>query len=212
MVARGKWAQGIEPRNFTWILQDKLAVCERPGGYGANHRKVRRQEEIIWLREQGFTLVVSLSASPHNLHNYDDMGMPWLHRPFTPSDEQDRFLAALFPELRTLISSGERIVLHQDELSDRVGGLLAAYVLWNQLVPGGPQAISVMEQLLHKGLGPGARALVALVPRLPAPGAPIVGGVGPGSAAEQLEASDGDAGAEDAAEAGADGSGADGPA
>ncbi len=31
-------------------------MCERPGGYGANHRRVRRQEEIIWIREQGFTL------------------------------------------------------------------------------------------------------------------------------------------------------------
>ena len=27
---RGKWALGITPRNFTWILKDKLAICERP--------------------------------------------------------------------------------------------------------------------------------------------------------------------------------------
>ena len=170
MAMRGKWAQGIEPRNFTWILQGKLAVCERPGGYGQNHRKVRRQEEIIWLREQGFSLVVSLSASPHNLHNYDEMQMPWLHRPFTASDDQEQYMARLFPELRRLLLDGAKLILHQEELSDRVGGLMAAYVLWNQLVPGGPQAISVVEQLLHRQLGPGARSLVALVPRLPAPG------------------------------------------
>src|SRR3546814_14562440 len=97
MVLRGKWAQGIEPRNFTWILQGKLAVCERPGGYGANHRKVRRQEEIIWLREQGFTMVVSLAVSPHNLHNYDEMGMPWRHPPFTRSDDQEAYTSRLFP-------------------------------------------------------------------------------------------------------------------
>ena len=23
---RGKWAQGIQPRSFTWILKDKLAI------------------------------------------------------------------------------------------------------------------------------------------------------------------------------------------
>ena len=68
---KGKWAQGIQPRNFAWVIQDRLAVCERPGGYAANHRRVRRQEEIIWIREQGFTCVVSLIPSPHNLHNYD---------------------------------------------------------------------------------------------------------------------------------------------
>src|SRR3546814_20051018 len=100
MVLRGKWAQGIEPRNFTWILQGKLAVCERPGGYGANHRKVRRQEEIIWLREQGFTMVVSLAVSPHNLHTYDEMGMPWRPRPFTRHDDQEAPPTTPFPELR----------------------------------------------------------------------------------------------------------------
>ena len=30
---KGKWAQGIEPRNFAWIIKDQLAVSERPGGY-----------------------------------------------------------------------------------------------------------------------------------------------------------------------------------
>ena len=28
---KGKWAQGITPRNFVWVLKDRLAVCERPG-------------------------------------------------------------------------------------------------------------------------------------------------------------------------------------
>ena len=65
-------------------------------------------------------------------------------------------------------------MLHQDELGDRLCGLMAAYVLWNNLVPGGPQAISVIEQLLHRQLGPDARSLVALVPRLPAPGTTTV--------------------------------------
>ncbi|HSP04613.1 MAG TPA: hypothetical protein VLR27_13970, partial [Acidimicrobiales bacterium] len=149
MVLRGKWAQGIEPRNFTWVLQGKLAVCERPGGYGQNHRKVRRQEEIIWLREQGFTMVLSLAASPHNLHNYDEMGMPYRHRPFRRTDDRETFLATLFPELRQLLVDGGKIVLHQDELGDRLAGVMAAYVLWNRLVPGPPQAISIVEQLLH---------------------------------------------------------------
>ena len=74
---RGKWALGITPRNFTWIMKDKLAICERPGGYGDNHRRVRRQEEIIWLRENGFGCLVSIIPAPHNLHNYDlDKALP----------------------------------------------------------------------------------------------------------------------------------------
>ena len=87
MAAKGKWAQGITPRNFAWIMKDQLAVSERPGGYGANHRRVRRQEEIIWIREQGFSCVLSVIPAPHNLHNYDDLGVTWRHRPFEPDDD-----------------------------------------------------------------------------------------------------------------------------
>ena len=32
---RGRWAAGIVPRNFDWIIRDYLAVSERPGGYAA---------------------------------------------------------------------------------------------------------------------------------------------------------------------------------
>ena len=72
--------------NFTWILKDKLAICERPGGYGDNHRRVRRQEEIIWIRENGFGCVISIIPAPHNLHNYDELGVTSRHRPFNGED------------------------------------------------------------------------------------------------------------------------------
>ena len=68
---RGKWAQGIEPRHFTWVIKDKVAVCERPGGYGSSHRKVRRQEEIIWLRQNDFDYVMSLCGSSANLMAFE---------------------------------------------------------------------------------------------------------------------------------------------
>ena len=69
---KGKWAAGIPPRNFTWVIKDRLAMSERPGGFAPNHRKVRRQEEIIWLQVQGFTRVVSLLPSSHNLRAYEE--------------------------------------------------------------------------------------------------------------------------------------------
>ena len=28
---RGRWAQGLEPRNFTWIIRDRMAAAERLG-------------------------------------------------------------------------------------------------------------------------------------------------------------------------------------
>ena len=146
---KGKWAQGIQPRNFAWILKDRLAVCERPGGYGANHRRVRRQEEIIWIREQGFTCVVTLIPSPHNLHNYDELGVPGATCPSARTRSRSRCCQTLFPELADMLAApGGKVLVHQDELSDRVAGLMAGYLLWSEVVPEAPQATSVVERLL----------------------------------------------------------------
>jgi hypothetical protein len=161
VATKGKWAQGIKPRNFHWVIKEQLAVCERPGGYGANHRRVRRQEEIIWIREQAFTAVISLIPAPHNLHNYDELGVPWRHRPFGPGDDAPTFLGALYPELKELLSGGARVLVHQDELGDRICGVVAGYLLWDGLIDSGPRAITVVEQITHRQLGPLGRELVA---------------------------------------------------
>lgn len=161
VATKGKWAQGIEPRNFHWVIKEQLAVCERPGGYGANHRRVRRQEEIIWIREQAFTAVISLIPAPHNLHNYDELGVAWRHRPFGPGDDAQAFLGALYPELKDLLSGGAKVLVHQEELGDRICGVVAGYLLWDGLIDSGPRAITVVEQITHRQLGPLGRELVA---------------------------------------------------
>jgi hypothetical protein len=162
VTPKGKWARGIVPRNFHWIVKDQLAVCERPGGYGANHRRVRRQEEIIWLRESGFGCVISLIPSPHNLHNYDELGVAWQHRPFTAEDDEATYLSDLYPELDRLRAEGTMVLLHQDELSDRLVGVVAGYVLWAGLLDNGPQTISVVERMVDRQMGPTGRGLVTL--------------------------------------------------
>jgi hypothetical protein len=167
VVMKGKWAQGIRPRNFAWILKDKLAVCERPGGYGANHRRVRRQEEIIWIREQGFTRVVTLIPSPHNLHNYDELGVAWRHLPFGVHDDARAIADELYPELASMIAAGGKVLVHQDELSDRVAGLMAGYLLWSGVVPQAPQATSIVERLLNRVMGPTGRDIVAMAAAMP---------------------------------------------
>ena len=80
---RGKWAEGIQPRNLIWIITDRLAVCERPGGYGPQHRKVRRVEELIWIRRNDFKRVISIIPANHNLHNYEEFDIECVHRPVT---------------------------------------------------------------------------------------------------------------------------------
>jgi hypothetical protein len=160
--AKGKWAKGIVPRNFCWIIKEKFAVCERPGGYGLNHRRVRRQEEIIWLRENGFTVVVSLIPSRHNLHNYDEYDVAWLHRPYSPEDDTAATMRSLYPELNSLLESGNRVLLHREELGEHLSGLVAGYLVWAGLLPTGPQAISIVERMVDRQMGPVGRNMVSL--------------------------------------------------
>jgi hypothetical protein len=169
-VVKGKWAQGIVPRNFKWVIKDQFAVCERPGGYGDNHRRVRREEEIIWIKQQGFTCVVSLIPSPHNLHNYEEHEVAYRHRPFPPTDPEPEFVLELFQEIQSLSNGGGKLLLHQDELGDIVCGVVAGYLLWSALIPTGPQTISLTERLLERQLGPRARTIVTTTEALVAAG------------------------------------------
>jgi hypothetical protein len=163
---KGKWAKGIPPRFFAWVIKGKLAVSERPGGYARNHRKVRRHEEILWLRGEGFTRIVSLLPSPHNLHAYDELDMNSSHVPLGPHDDAVAVLGALYAQLRDWLASGERILLHQEELGDRLMGVVAGYLRWTGMVPSGPKAIAVVERILGRQMGPPGRELVALAPNL----------------------------------------------
>ena len=77
-------------------------------------------------------------------------------------------LQTLFPELADMLAApGGKVLVHQDELSDRVAGLMAGYLLWSEVVPEAPQATSVVERLLSRQMGPLGRDLVALAATVP---------------------------------------------
>ena len=160
---RGKWARGIVPRAVIGIIKARIAVSERPGGCGDGHRRVRRQEEIIWIRENGFDSVLSLLASDHNLHNYDELGMAWSHLPFGGAADGVRRLEEVFRRLDELTADGRRVLVHREELNDVVCGLMGAYLLRSGLAPTGPRAMSIAEQLTGRPLGSPGREIVGLV-------------------------------------------------
>ena len=149
---RGRWADGIEPRNLIWVLRDRLAVCERPGGFGANHRTVRRSEEIIWIRRNGFAYVVSLLAGPHNLHSYAEQQMPYIHLPLGDAP-QAATLAAAFGEITDKVNAGDRLVMHHERIDDVLGGFLAAYLLWLGRHTEVSSALHTVERLLRRPIG-----------------------------------------------------------
>lgn len=162
----GRWAAGIIPRNFAWVIRDRLAVSERPGGYSRNHRQVRRTEEILWLKGNGFTLVVSLLGSTHNLHAYDEMELAWAHFPFPPILDAQVVLSQLYPRIEQWLGEGERLLIHQEELGDRLMGAVAGYLLWSNRLATCTQAVAGVEQIVRRRMAPEGRELVRLAGQL----------------------------------------------
>ena len=158
---KGKWAQGLEPRNFVWVVSGRIAASERPGGYARNHRKVRRDEELIWLGQQGFTHVLSMLDSPHNLKAYDEAGIRYAHVPLGRQGTESEHLPQVFGTLlRWYADPVEKVLVHHEEFGDRLCGVLAGFLLVANLIDEEPVAVTVVERLTGRQLGPAGREIV----------------------------------------------------
>ena len=143
------------------MISGKLAVAERIGGHGFQHRRVRREEEISWLQEAGVTTVLSLLSGNQNLASYEDAGLEIIHEPIDaeimPGDV-DR----VFKALSGALESGNRVVLvHRDHLDDEVAGLLAGYLVHAGLIEDPIVAAAVIQEIIGRPIGPEGRALIA---------------------------------------------------
>ncbi|MGH8983861.1 MAG: hypothetical protein ACRDY6_08300 [Acidimicrobiia bacterium] len=159
---RGRWAQGLEPRYLCWIIRDRLAASERPGGFARNHRKVRRQEELIWLAGHGFTHVLSLLDSPHNLHAYEEADIAYDHVPLGRHDELGDRLGEIYETIAGWLDKPEeRVLVHHEEFGDRILGVMAGYLLYTGVISEGPHALVIIERLTGRQLGSIGREIVA---------------------------------------------------
>ena len=125
---------------------------------------MRRQEELIWLAGHGFTHVLSLLDSPHNLHAYEEAGIAYEHVPLGRHDELPLQLPRDLRHARRAGSTipTERVLIHHEEFGDRLLGVLAGYLLYAGLVTEGPHAIVVIEKLTGRQLGSVGREIVAV--------------------------------------------------
>jgi hypothetical protein len=161
---RGKWAAGIEPRGFTWVYKGILAVSERPGGSTAVHRRVRRDEELLWLKHQGFGRVVSILPVMQNLDAYLDHGLSASHYALRGGPQQREVLEACYLDLSNSMRLHVAVLLHSDDVSDRLLGVLAGYLVWSKKVDTGPAAIALIERLFRRSLGPDGREILMSLP------------------------------------------------
>jgi len=157
---RGKWAQGIQPRHFTWILKDQIAVCERLGGKGSNHRPVRRQEEIVWVLNNNFDLTISMIPGNHNLQAYKELGLA--HRHWPVSDDQDPtiLLPRIYEQMGIALEHRKRMLMHRLSLGDTVMGFFGGFLIWGDYLQKPTETFVMVERLFGRQIGPRGRETI----------------------------------------------------
>ncbi len=152
---------GLKPRGFTWVITDRLAVSERVGGSGFQHRRVRREEEITWLVEEaGINAVVSMLPSNQNLLAYREAGIATYSIPIgqdLTAKDVDTFFKTLS---KATAQSSARVLVHREAIDDTVGGLLGGFLVVSGLVKDPILALAVIQQILGRALGPEGRSLI----------------------------------------------------
>jgi len=149
---------GLEPRGFTWVISGRLAVSERVGGYGFQHRRVRREEEIVWLKGVGINTVLSLLPGNQNLASYTAAGLTAVHEPL--AELEPAAAERVFVTLRALQRDRRVVLLHRDTIDDAVAGILAGYLVYSGLLDSPIKATTMIQEILRRPLGPEARAVI----------------------------------------------------
>jgi len=155
-----KKSTGLEPRGFRWVITDRLAVSERVGGHGFQHRKVRREEELIWLTDQGINSIVSLLGPAQSSQPYDTAGFRFGALDVAADIEPEDTMP-VFDLLDEVMSSEDAVVLvHRDTIDDTLAGLLAGYLIHSSMLEDPIVATDVIQRILGRAIGPEGRRLI----------------------------------------------------
>ena len=113
---KGKWAAGIPPRNFTWIVKDQMAVSERPGGFAPHHRRVPPGGDHLVARAGLQPGGVAAAVAPQSGRlRRGGAGVVGTSRSPRPGTCGRRFSTCTGISTRGC-GAGERLLVHQEEL------------------------------------------------------------------------------------------------
>lgn len=153
---------GLKPRGFVWVIQDRLAVSDRIGGNGFQHRRVRREEEINWIvREAKVTAVVNLLLGHPNQQSYQEAGLATYSCPIdgSPTRQQVSEVHRMVDE--ALGAPSGRALVHRETVDDVVAGLMGSYLMSKRLLKDPIVAAAVIQEIIGRPLGPDGRALIS---------------------------------------------------
>lgn len=152
---------GLEPRGFRWVITGRLAISERIGGHGFQHRRVRREEEITWLGEHGINAVLSLLPGNQNQAAYEAAGFSFFTHPIEGELEDRAEVNKVFETMDdALRPKGAAVLIHRDIIDDMLAGLLAGYLVHSRLVQDPIIATDVIQKIVGRPIGPEGRRLI----------------------------------------------------
>ncbi len=124
-----RWGDGIPPKNFIWVVPEKLAVCDCPGGFGTTRREARLKEELIWIRKNNFSAIIPLLPDHQMFKAYESMRIPCyeidLKELPTPA-----VLHKIYFEIGKRLDNGQRLLVHRHTLDDLIVAFMGCFLLW----------------------------------------------------------------------------------
>ena len=86
--------------------------------------------------------------------------------PLVNVDEMDPWLRLFYGDLQAMLRDGMKVVVHAEEVSDRLIGLMGGYIRWSGLIDDPSQAIMLTERIGARQLDPASRELIMRVHEL----------------------------------------------
>ena len=151
---------GLKPNDFHWVIEGRLAVSECIGGGGLTARKIRREEEIQWLKSQGINSIFSLLESDFNLKNYQEVGFRTYHFPLSDNVQKES-IDLIFGSIKEALADKEiKLLIHREYLDEEVPGILAGYLIYSKLLDDPILARTILERILGRPLSPAAISFI----------------------------------------------------
>jgi len=142
------------------VIKGRLATSERIGGYGFQHRRVRREEEIIWLQDHGVNSVLSFLPAKQSTTAFDVAGLrfSWFR---VDDNIEPEDMPPVFGALSTVLAPpGAVVLVHRDTIDDTLAGILAGYLIDAGMIDEPIVATDVIQQILGRAIGPEGRRLI----------------------------------------------------
>ena len=124
------------------------------------HRRVRRDEELAWLRDKGFNTLLSVLDETFHVSAYEESAMRVMHVPIR-GELEDREAELMLDGVERALGPESAVVLvHSDTVTDGILGVLGAYLLRAGLIDDPIIATAMIQEIMGRPLGPLGRKYV----------------------------------------------------